>query len=398
MSTGGSTTPTTINCKTCGLAITAKRNGRVTIWLEANGRKHACAGTAPQAANSQPKAAAQAVAEAIIDLNSIYDALREEDELAVKAAAEAAEEKASKQAAAKAAAYTVTVADGQVPVLDGDYLIEESQLAAIKRVIGLADAGRPQNIGLHGPAGSGKTTLGLQIGALRKSPTFICEAAGKQTADEWYCTTTGVVEGKIQTVASHFVTGIETENAVVVLNDVALLQDRTVQNGLNELLDPSTRSTFVEQLGRRVSVAKGVIIVGTWNVGSEYTGASELSLQLLDRFRSGALFELPYPDDGALAHILAARSGLSRKKADELSLLSTWMRGDSNPIPVSTRGLIAAATHVAQGATYGEAISFTVFGELDEFERQRAYGIINKHRPAKPEWATPKRGNYIKLG
>ena len=397
-------------CPTCGTAMSARVNGKAVIWVDGSNRKHTCTSATPTAISASQGGQTVATlpiaqgAENIARVNpaDVYAALEEleREEAAakqreldqIKAKAEEAEQALR---AAKASEYVVTVGEGSVPVLDKDCMVEETMLRATHRTIALADLGKPQNIGVHGPAGSGKTTFGLQIGALRGSPTFLCEAAGKQTADEWYTVTTGIVDGKIQTVPSHFVTGIETENAVVVINDINLLQDRTIQNGLNDFLDPSTRSTFVEQLGRRVTVAKGVIIVGTWNVG--YSSGTELAEQIIDRFRAGILFEMPYPEDGALAHIIHVRSGLALPKAEELAEMASWFSGDSARIECSTRGLIAAACHVAQGATFGEAVAFTVFGELDSKQRQTAFGIIDKHRPGSPIWATPKRGNYVRI-
>jgi hypothetical protein len=233
------------------------------------------------------------------------------------------------------------------------------------------------------------------------------EAAAKQTADEWYGEATGIdkTSGAVTFRASRFVQAIETPNAVCVINDIALLQSRTVQNGLNELLDPTTRSTFVEQLGRVVRVARGVIIVGTWNVGAEYTGASTLSAQLLSRFRSGSMFEVGFPNNGALVHILRKRTGINEPSARRLSNLADWMHNDPDPIEVDTRGLIAAAHLIVKGRPIGHAIAFTIFGELDAGERERAFGIIdvqlketNADEAEARLWDTPKSGAYVALG
>lgn len=348
---------------------------------------------------------------AILDLSDTYAAIAEAEAIEAAKAAREEQQRAESQHVVVTRAYDRRTADSSTPKLDRDYLIDSATLAAIQRVIRIADdTGIPQNVGLHGPAGSGKTTMGIQIGAIRRAPTFIIEAAAKQTADEWYGEAIGVSRetGAVQFRPSHFVTGVETPGAVVVINDVALLQSRTVQNGLNELLDPSTRGTFVEQLGRNVAVAPGVVIIGTWNVGAEYTGASELSAQILDRFRAGALFEVPYPSNGALVHILRARTGVSKSDAERLSALTDWLTNDSDPLPVSTRGLLAAASHIVGGATIGHAIYFTVLGDLSAEERARAYGIVDVKvvdhcRPdelaeEREYWRTPEAGSYVALG
>jgi hypothetical protein len=177
-----------------------------------------------------------------------------------------------------------------------------------------------------------------------------------------------------------------------------------VQSGLNALLDPSRRALYVQQLRRTVRVARGVVFVGTWNVGAEYTSASELSYQIIDRFRAGALFEVPYPDTATLAAIIQARSGCNKQDAGRLADAATWLRNDPDPIVASTRGLVAAGHHLRQGASIGHALYYTVFGELDLDTRQRAYGIIDVSLSRegyvdaeRDRWAAPQTGKYVKL-
>lgn len=329
-------------------------------------------------------------------------------EAALEAAAEAEQE--AKRAIARTLAkpaYDVSVSsDHFVPAIDTEYLIDSAQYAAVKAVIDMATlTGEPQNIGVHGPAGSGKSSFGIQVGAIRQAPTFIIEAAAKESASDWYTETFHDENKRVVYRESRFVQGIETSGAVVVINDVALLQSRTVQNGLNELLDPTTRRTFVEKLGREVKVAKGVIIIATWNVGAEYTGASDLSLQIIDRLRAGCMFEMPYPDTATLTSIIRGRTSLSAADAKRLAKVVGWLREDSAPVEVSTRGLLAAAKLVEYGVNIGAALNYTIFGELDDEERSRVYGIIDValgkestlSDAERLKWAAPEAGKFVKL-
>ncbi len=294
--------------------------------------------------------------------------------------------------------------NGAVPAIDREFMIDRTQLAAIQRVIAMADRGVPQNVGLRGEAGSGKTSLGQQIGAIRRAPTFVYEMSQLQSADEAFGQLVRDASGESFSYRpSLLVRGIETPGSVVLLNDVANLQSRTVQNGLNDLLDPSTRGTFVEQIGRRVIVAQGVIIVGSWNEGGAYA-AQELSAQILDRFRAGALFEVPFPSNGTLAHILRARTGVNEPNAARLANLADWLRGDPTPIMISTRGLIAAARQIVEGASVGEALACTLFGDLESAERVRAFTIIDVQLGAmraddieRDRWSVPAYGDYVSI-
>lgn len=290
-----------------------------------------------------------------------------------------------------------------VPEKDAAYLWDSWQLAAVKRRLARAKKTRqPQNIGLHGPAGSGKTTMAVQIAAIYEGPCVIVDSSDKETANDWFGTNQ-MKDGTLTFVESDFIKAVETENCVIVLDDVALLQNRTVSSGLNAFLDPSRRGLYIQQLGRFVAVAPGVIFVGTWNVGAEYTSASELSLQIVDRFRAGALFEVPYPDDGILATIIRGRSGCSKGDASRLADVAAWLRSDPDPIECSTRGLVGAGEAIVEGATIGEALLVSVFGELTLEERQRVGGIIGTNLTRagyldneRARWEPPKTGNFVR--
>jgi MoxR-like ATPase len=366
----------------------------------------------PNAANvgAVNSAANAALAGSAIDVQAVYDMLGELDEREAKREpmhspiVTVYAPNADSESGVGAATMTIDGISAYIPAIDRDYLIDSSQLAAIQRLIKrVSVSGRPANIGLYSEPGSGKTTLGIQIAAMRRGPVVVCEASAWQTPDEVYATMTGIdrESGAVQARASRFVMGIETPGATVVINDVANLQNPRVQNGLNELLDPSTRSTFVEVLGRAVRVAPGVVIVGTWNTNT--ISATELSGQILDRFASGLMFEVPLPTNGALAHILTARTGINRPGAQRLAALAEWMRNDADPIPVATRRLIAAAEEVVDGASIGHAIAYTIFAELDATERARAYQIIavnigDADQNERDAWATPISGDYLALG
>jgi len=263
-----------------------------------------------------------------------------------------------------------------IPAKDAGYLVDAAQWAAIKRVFAVSDETRePQNIAFWGEAGSGKTTLGIQCGAHFGRPTFVIDSTDKETTNDWFGQQS-MKDGNLTVTETDFVRAIETPNAVIILDDVALIQARTVQNGLNALLDPSRRSIFVGILNRTLTVAPGVVFIGTWNVGPEYSGASELSKQLVDRFRAGAMFEVPYPDDGTLATIIRSRSACPKREAGILSDVAQWLRSDPEPVILSTRGLVAAGQQIRKGATIGAALFYTVFGEMAQSELQRVYGII----------------------
>lgn len=409
----------TTQCTTCGARIThrIKHGASVALDVDTHGSPtgtHRCSGTAPTVTAYAPTAPATATNTPTATAASAptvddADTVTPDDfvNAFADAYAEAAREaEAERRAAMRNAHHPVKArwnganreqrVNGDVPAIDGAYNIAVDEWNAIAHVLRVVrDTGRPANIGLWGEPGSGKTTLGLQIGAIRQSPTYIIETGGKETASDWYFETIGIDrDGTVINEPSAFVRGIETPGATVIINDVANLQAASVQNGLNELLDPSTRATYVPALRRVVAVAPGVIIVGTWNVGT--VSAREISAQILDRFASGAIFEVPLLTDGELTDMLVTRTGVSGEAARRLSLMADWLRGDEDPIPVNTRALIAAAEMIAHGARIGHAIGATVIGQHDVETRTRAGQIIDTRVgeafPDEPldDWAMPR--------
>ena len=326
---------------TCGAATWPDVQAAIASGQLSHGMPTGASASGTNAANvgAVNSAADAMLADSAIDVQAVYDMLGELDEQA-EAKREPMHAPIVTVYAPNAPntdsgdAMTIDGISAYTPAIDRDYLIDSSQLAAIQRLINRIDrSGRPANIGLYGEPGSGKTTLGVQIAAMRRGPVVVCEASAWQTPDEVYATTTGIdrESGAVQARASRFVMGIETPGATVVINDVANLQNPRVQNGLNELLDPSTRATFVEALGRAVRVAPGVVIIGTWNTNT--ISATELSGQILDRFASGLMFEVPLPTNGALAHILTARTGINRPGAQRLAR-GEWLRNDAVRFPL----------------------------------------------------------------
>lgn len=361
---------------------------------------------APPAVDPAIPAAVQALADGAQygDLAAAYDALDAMD----AALAAITDRPAAVPVAPIMLRPTVENADPRlIPDVDAAYLVDATAWRVIAGVIADADAGIPQNLGLYGEAGSGKTTLAVQIAAITRRPLFVFESAGKETPADCWGESRGLdpETGIMRYDPSPLIIGLETPFSVVLANDLALLASHAVQNGFNDALDPSMRRFYVPQLGRTVHVAEGVIIIGTWNVASSrYSSARPLAAQILDRFEAGALFEIPYPTNGALEKIIIARSGIDKPNAKRLALVADWLRNDPQPIPVGTRGLIAAARRMMRGSPLGEALYFTVLGSpnIDDRTRTRAYGILNvesgKQTPDdQPLYVVPQTGTYAQI-
>lgn len=236
--------------------------------------------------------------------------------------------------------------------------------------------GQPQNLALIGPSGDGKSALARQIGAYRKSHTFEINAYSVRSADEWYGLD-AVERGRTTFRESLLVRGIETTGATVIIHDLALGQNRTIQNGLNDLLEYDTRRVYVEQMNRYVHVAPQVLLIACWNIGVEYTGNITLSRSLEDRFPVRISMER-IPADVA-ARILIAKTSCATEVATALAQYANIIRDlPMADIDISMRGLLNAAEQVKLGGKIIDVILVTFLGGYPVEIQEAALQAIQK--------------------
>jgi len=253
----------------------------------------------------------------------------------------------------------------EVPKSDPDYFIEDEVAAEIDRVIALTEQ-TPQNLAVIGPKGTGKTALSLEIAARRGSPTYLANAYSQRSSDEWFGREMVNAEVGTYYEPSLFVEAVETEGATVILNDFALMQNKSVQNGLNDLLDDRVREAWIDPLyhatGKPLRVAAGVLFIATWNEGSEYTGNIKLSANILDRFANRIY--MPYPPADTQVEVLSRKTGIDAGNAVRLVKFAESLRQTDEPIDISMRGLLQAAKKMVMGAHIRDALYFTVISGL----------------------------------
>ncbi|KKM03275.1 hypothetical protein LCGC14_1776040 [marine sediment metagenome] len=264
-----------------------------------------------------------------------------------------------------------------VPIADPDYFVSSLVAAEIQRVLALCEA-QPENLALVGPKGSGKTALALQIAAKRQAPCYVANAYTQRSSDEWFGREGVSLEHGTYYVPSLFVEALETEGAVVIINDMALMQNKSIQNGLNDILDYGIRFAWVEALaatlGRPVRVAPRVLIIGTWNEGAAYTGNIMLSANLTDRFPNRIYMD--YPPAEVQKSILMRKTGISHDDASRLSDFGARLRGLQDPVEVSMRGLIQAGRKMQLSANIHDALYYTIISGLKPESQEQALAAL----------------------
>ena len=145
---------------------------------------------------------------------------------------------------------------------------------------------RNKNVMLVGPAGTGKTYTAQSVAKGIERPFYFFNLGASQDPRGMLIGNTHFKkdEGTFFST-SLFVKAIQTENAVILLDELSRAHPEA-WNILMTVLDESQRYLRLdEQDGSpTIKVAKGVSFIATANVGSEYTSTRIMDRALMDRF------------------------------------------------------------------------------------------------------------------
>jgi len=217
-------------------------------------------------------------------------------------------------------------------------LFENGVLQSIEsRALSYLRSGLP--IHLRGPAGTGKTTLAIQIAARLDRPTILITGDGWFTAQNLIGRETGTRSKQVVDRYIHSVKKIETETSAVWSDDALT---RAVSEGYTLVYDEFTRSppqannpllaAFEERMlivpggsrrERMVRAHPSFRAILTSNP-DDYAGVSAPQDALIDRM---VTFDLECHDRGTEIGIVGNRSGLDEMRASRIVDLIRAMRG-----------------------------------------------------------------------
>ena len=149
-----------------------------------------------------------------------------------------------------------------------------------------------KNVMLTGATGAGKTTYCFEIANDLGMNCEVINCGSTQDARTSLLGFFQLKDGNTEFTPSSFIKAIQTENTLIVLDELSRASDDAF-NILFPVLDHRREICIEEENGdaRKIKVANGVRFIATANIGLEYSSTRTLDRALQDRFMT---FNLPY--------------------------------------------------------------------------------------------------------
>ena len=264
------------------------------------------------------------------------------------------------------------------------------EMSDIKWKYLVRSAVRGKNIMMVGPAGCGKTQAAKALPVATDRPFFYFNLGATQDPRATLIGNTHFKSGETTFDESSFVKAIQTENAVILLDELSRAHPEA-WNILMTVLDEGQRYLRLDEDidSPTIQVASGVSFIATANIGTEYTSTRVLDRALMDRFeiievdiltleREEALLAKRYGTkvSADLIHAVADIADATRKEwRSETGKLTTM---------ISTRMTVRVCELLADGFTLSEASEVAILPFFDasggtDSERTFVKQIIQKH-------------------
>lgn len=249
---------------------------------------------------------------------------------------------------------------------------------------------RGKNIMMVGPAGCGKTQAAKDLPKATNRPFFYFNLGATQDPRATLIGNTHFKDGQTKFDESAFVKAIQTENAVILLDELSRAHPEA-WNILMTVLDEGQRYLRLDEDidAPTIHVASGVSFIATANIGTEYTSTRVLDRALMDRFEiiEVDILSLSQEEDlltkrfsgdvsAALIHAVADIADATRKE---------WRAEDGKlTTMVSTRMTVRLCELLADGFSLTEASEVAILPFFDasggtDSERTFVKQIIQKH-------------------
>ena len=286
---------------------------------------------------------------------------------------------------------TPTEADPVMHLIQNAHKIKPAtlEMSDIKWKYLVRSAVRGKNIMMVGPAGCGKTQAAKDLPVATNRPFFYFNLGATQDPRATLIGNTHFKDGQTSFDESAFVKAIQTENAVVLLDELSRAHPEA-WNILMTVLDEGQRYLRLDEdiNSPTIRVASGVSFIATANIGTEYTSTRVLDRALMDRFEiiEVDILSLSQEEDLLTKRFPTVSKALIHSVADIADATRKEWRSEDGKLTtmVSTRMTVRVCELLADGFSLSEASEVAILPFFDasggtDSERTFVKQIIQKH-------------------
>jgi MoxR-like ATPase len=267
---------------------------------------------------------------------------------------------------------------------------KELMISELKWKYLVRSAMRGKNIMMTGPAGTGKTMASKYLVQSLQRPDFYFNLGATQDPRATLIGNThfNKEEGTYFS-ESLFVKAIQTENAVILLDELSRAHPEA-WNILMTVLDLNQRYLRLDEKdgSPTIKVAPGVCFIATANIGNEYTSTRIMDRALMDRFIIVEMEQLDLNHEIHLLKLKAPKAKLSliESLANIASDIRKELKSDSPKLTntLTTRACVEIASLLEDGFSLAEASEVAIYpffsndGGIDS-ERTFVRQVVQKY-------------------
>jgi len=238
------------------------------------------------------------------------------------------------------------------------FMVSEETKFLLKYVDTVSNSGRNINILIRGLSGCGKSELVAQYAASRDRPLAVLEI-GRLSESSQIFGSKSIENGSIVYQPGLFTEAIQTENAVIHLQEINRSETDKALNAIFSVLDETFRGIWLDEVQRVIKVAPGVTFFATMNEGYQFIGTMPIDEALANRFAVN--IELGYlPKDFEVTLVMTRVKLPPTQAVDLIELVNRLRTNSQEPIHISTRNVLAMADLLLNGASMFLALKATI--------------------------------------